>query len=164
MMDNYKKAGEFIKEAPETIKACFKLALLEREWQRVAGLPALAEITAPAACEFTDDGIKITINVADPTKLMMVQSRRNILTQNIRHFLKMHNVMLEIKSGKVQKQSSAKPPLPDYMRQAPVLVSEAKLREETKKLMEEKNLDKEIAEALAKLRLTSERLASRGKN
>ena len=100
-MDNYKKAGEFIKEAPETIKACFKLALLEREWQRVAGLPALAEITAPAACEFTDDGIKITINVADPTKLMMVQSRRNILTQNIRHFLKMHNVMLEIKSGKV---------------------------------------------------------------
>ena len=82
--DSYKKAGEFMEEAPDVVKACMKLADLEREWQRVAGLAALAEITAPSSCSFSEDGFKITINVSDPTKLMAVQSRRAQLTQNIR--------------------------------------------------------------------------------
>ena len=162
--DSYKKAGEFMEEAPDVVKASIKIADLEREWQRVAGLAALAEITAPSSCSFSEDGFKITINVSDPTKLMAVQSRRAQLTQNIRKFLRIHEVLLEIKPGKVTRQSTAKPPLSNYMRRHELPLSESKIEEEAQKIMAEKGFEKELAEALAKIKLTSEKLAAHRRN
>lgn len=162
--DSYKKAGEFINNIPDVVKASMRLADLEREWQHVAGIPALAEITAPSSCTFSEDGLKITIHVSDPTKLTAVQSRRTLLTQNIRKFLRIHNVLLEIKPGKVEKQSQAKPAAPNYMRRRIATVMESKIAEETEKIMAEKGFEKELAEALAKIKLTSEKVAYQRKN
>ena len=46
------------------------------------------------------------------------------------------------------------------MRRAPVLISEEQLRSEVKKLIDE-GADPDLAEALARLKITSERLSAR---
>ena len=159
-MKEYRSAADFYaKEAPDTLKLSFSLTSLEKNWTKIAG-SALAERTQIASCKITAEGLYITIHVADPGIVNAVKFRKNTLAKNIAKFLRTDKVTVDIKQGKILYKSSAKEAAPACMRRAPVLISEELLRSEVKKLIDE-GADPDLAEALARLKITSERLSAR---
>ena len=162
-MYTYKKAGDLIKKESSTpVTEYRKLSLLEKNWDKLVGTP-LAERTAPVACSFTDEGMKVTINVEDRGLLQAIKFRTPVLIKVLRTYFSRQDITVEIKAGKIIKQSTAKAPLPAHLRRAPVLYSDEILKLETERLISENGLEEEIAESLAKLKLTSEKLKSRKK-
>ena len=164
-MDSYRKAGEFFGNGTQdTIKNCFRLAALEREWHKVAG-NTIAEVSSVNSCEFTEEGIKVTIHVKDASLVQALKFRRVFLSSAIKKFFKTDSVILDIKAGKVKKQSTAKEALPEYKKRVPIVISEEKIEEEKKKILEiSSDIDPSLAETLAKIKLSSEKLNSMGKS
>lgn len=159
-MNGYRPARDlYTKEAPDALKLSYSLASLEKNWEKVAG-SALASRTQLASCKITEEGIFITVNVADPGIIQAVKFRKNLLAKSVAKFLKTAKVTVEIKQGKILYKSNAKEAAPACMRRAPVLISEEQLESETAKL-KESGLDPDIAEALARLKITSVRLSER---
>ncbi|MCE5201145.1 MAG: DUF721 domain-containing protein [Synergistaceae bacterium] len=159
-MESLKDAGRlFTTDVPDAVKACLKLAELEQEWHNVAG-EAIAERSSPSACEFVEEGLRITINVTDAGVAQAVKFRRSALIKSLRKFLSLPSIQIDVKVGKITRRSAAKPPLPACRRRAPVIISEKAVKEETKRLTSE-NGDPEIAETVARLKVASEKLSLR---
>ena len=159
-MERFKEAARlFASGAPDAVKLCLRLAELESNWSQVAGA-AIAERSSPACCEKTEDGLKITINVADAGVAQALKFRRAALVRALCRFMGSQSVKIDVRVGKVKKQSSAKPPLPAHKRRAPLIVSEKAVRDEIKRLTEE-NVGNEIAEIMARLKTASEKLKTR---
>jgi hypothetical protein len=105
--------------------------------------------------------MKITINVEDHGLLQAINFRRHVFLKVLKKYFSREDISVEIKAGKIVRQGKAKGPKPDHMRRAPVFYSEEALKNETEYLMNENELEFEIAEPLAKLKLTVEKLKKR---
>ena len=138
----------------------YRLSSLERAWPDVVG-PTVAKRTAPVACEFADEGIKLTVHVEDPGLLHSIMFRKAQMTAGVKRFFKRSDVTLDIKPGKIPHRSTAKPPLPVFKRRAPVVISEERVEEETRRMFPDGASDLELTTAIARLKLTFEKLASR---
>lgn len=157
------KKGQILTEVlPASIRACLKLAELEKEWPRVVG-GLMAERSSPTACEFSSEGLVITINVISAGILPAVKSRRGALVRAISRFMCIKSVKLDIRVGKVTKLSQAKESLPDYKRRAPIIVSDRAVEKNTK-FFSENTIDPELAEAIAKIKVLTEKLNARKKS
>lgn len=162
-MKTYKKARELLeKKSSNPITEYRKLSQLEKNWDKLVGSP-LSERTAPVACAFSKEGIKVTINVEERGLLQAIKFRRHILIRVLRTYFSREDVAVEIKTGKINRQSIAKPALPAHQRRAPILYSEEKLKSETQRMIKENELEEDLAESLARLKLTIEKLKSRKK-
>lgn len=81
-MNGYRPARDlYTKEAPDALKLSYSLASLEKNWEKVAG-SALASRTQLASCKITEEGIFITVNVADPGIIQAVKFRKNLLAKS----------------------------------------------------------------------------------
>ncbi|MDD4159517.1 MAG: DciA family protein [Synergistaceae bacterium] len=155
-MADIKNSGEALNgRVPSSLKICFKLAELENHWQEVVG-KAAAERSSPVSCEFSEEGLIILIHVDSPGVLPALQSRKPIILRSVSRYLGVRVVKLDIKVGMVRKQSSAKEPLPEYLRRPPVLISESSLQKNIKDISRNVS-DEELAEELAKLKTVIER-------
>jgi len=94
--------------------------------------------------------------------LPTMMSRRSVISRSVSRYLGVKEVRLEIKVGKVRRQTSAKDPLPDHLRRPPVLISEASLQKNIREISAEVK-DEELAESLARLKTVIERLSMRKK-
>ena len=160
-MNRYKKIGEFIeKQNSNPVNDYEKFSILEANWNKLIG-PPLSDRTAPVSCDFSEEGMKITINVEDHGLLQAINFRRHVFLKVLKKYFSREDISVEIKAGKIVRQGKAKGPKPDHMRRAPVFYSEEDLKNETEYLMNENELEFEIAEPLAKLKLTVEKLKKR---
>ena len=155
MSDIIKTADALKGSVPYSLKLCLKLAELEKQWHEVVGAAA-AERSSPVSCEFSEEGLLISIHVDSPSVLPALKSRKPLISRSISGYLGIKNVKLEIKVGKVKRLSSAKDPLPDHLRRPPVLISEASLQKNIQEISPEVK-DEELAESLAKLKTVIER-------
>ena len=155
-------ANAFSDDDMARIAPILRLSSLEQAWPDIVG-DAVAKRTAPAACRFEDEGMVLTVHVEDPSLLHSIMFRKSQMTASVRRFFKRRDVTLEIKTGKIPHRSSAKPPLPVYKRRAPVVIPEDQVEEEARRLGAgaETDADKELAVAVARLKLTFERILSR---
>ena len=161
-MYDIKKTDEILRgKVPPSIKISLKLAELEKDWQNVVG-KAAAERSSPVSCEFSEEGLSITINVDSPGVLPALKSRKPMISRSISKYLNIKIIKLDIKVGKIKKLSSAKDPLPDYLRRPPVVISERSLQKNIQEIGTDV-LDEELAECLAKLKTVVEKLNSRKK-
>ena len=112
---------------PYSLKLCMKLTELENHLLK--SLAGAAERSAPVSCEYTDEVPVISVHVDSPGVLPTMMSRRSVISRSVSRYLGVKEVRLEIKVGKVRRQTSAKDPLPDHLRRPPVLISEASLQE-----------------------------------
>lgn len=161
-MYDIKKTDEILRgKVPPSIKISLKLAELEKDWQNVVG-KAAAERSSPVSCEFSEEGLSITINVDSPGVLPVLKSRKPMISRSISKYLNVKIIKLDIKVGKIKKLSSAKDPLPDYLRRPPVVISERSLQKNIQEIGTDV-LDEELAECLAKLKTVVEKLNSRKK-
>lgn len=160
-MEPFKKTGDFFSKNSKKMGVYIKLAELEREWPRIAG-PAMAERIALTACEFTQEGMLITINVNSANALPAVKSRRGMLTRALCQFLEVSEIKLDIRVGKVKPVSLAKEALPAYKRRAPLLISQQEV-EEAAAVVKKEVSDPELAEDLAKIKALFEKMVKRGK-
>lgn len=160
-MNRYKEVREFIgKQSSNPISDYEKFSILEANWDNLIGAP-LSERTAPVSCSFAEEGMKITINVESSGLLQAINFRRHVFLRVLKKYFSRDDILIEIKVGKITKQGKAKEPKPDHMRRAPVFYSEETLKTETERFMHENELEFEIAEPLAKLKLTLEKLQKR---
>ena len=159
-MKKCKNIHDFIEKKSNPVALYRKLSLLESNWDKLIG-PPLSERTAPIACCFTDEGLKITIAVKDNGLLRAVQFRKQVFQKALKKYFSRADIKVEIKVGRVIKQCTAKEAKPDYLRRAPVFYTEETLEKETKRMIKENNLNPELAESMAKLKLTIEKLKSR---
>ncbi len=161
-MYDIKKTDEILRgKVPPSIKISLKLAELEKDWQNVVG-KAAAERSSPVSCEFSEEGLSLTINVDSPGVLPGLKSRKPMISRSISKYLNIKIIKLDIKVGKIKKLSSAKDPLPDYLRRPPVVISERSLQKNIQEIGTDV-LDEELAECLAKLKTVVEKLNSRKK-
>lgn len=161
-MYDIKKTDEILRgKVPPSIKISLKLAELEKDWQNVVG-KAAAERSSPVSCEFSEEGLSLTINVDSPGVLPVLKSRKPMISRSISKYLNIKIIKLDIKVGKIKKLSSAKDPLPDYLRRPPVVISERSLQKNIQEIGTDV-LDEELAECLAKLKTVVEKLNSRKK-
>lgn len=161
-MYDIKKTDEILRgKVPPSIKISLKLAELEKDWQNVVG-KAAAERSSPVSCEFSEEGLSLTINVDSPGVLPVLKSRKPMISRSISKYLNVKIIKLDIKVGKIKKLSSAKDPLPDYLRRPPVVISERSLQKNIQEIGTDV-LDEELAECLAKLKTVVEKLNSRKK-
>jgi hypothetical protein len=144
---------------PAGVSFCRKLAMLEKEWHGVVG-PEFAKRSAPESCTLEENCAVLTIHAENAAVATAMGPFKNALPRMLRAYLQVESVKVVIKVGKVHKASAAKPPLPDYKRRAPVVVSEEAL-EEARKEARAAIEDPELAEAMARLKATIERLQSR---
>ena len=161
-MDDIKSTEEALRNnATYSLKLCMKLAELENHWPEVVG-KAAAERSAPVSCEYTDEVPVISVHVDSPGVLPTMMSRRSVISRSVSRYLGVKEVRLEIKVGKVRRQTFAKDPLPDHLRRPPVLISEASLQKNIREISAEVK-DEELAESLARLKTVIERLSMRKK-
>lgn len=161
-MIDVKKAEEILRgRVPSPLKTCFRLAELEKDWQEVVG-SAAAERSSPVSCEFSEEGLSILIHADSPVILPALRSRKSVISKSICRYLGVSNVKIEIKVGKVTRPSCAKDPLPEYLRRAPVLISENALRKNLEEIEKDAG-DDELAENLARLKTVIEKKNSRKK-
>ena len=154
-----RSAGHFFGAgAPGAVKACLRLASLERDWEKAAG-HVVSIRTQPQSCSFAPDGLHLVVNVTDAGTLNSLRFRKAGLENSIASYLGVRSVQIEFNVGRVERRSSAKGPLPDHERRAPVLLSEEAVERERDTLgCEEGN---EVAEALARLKAVTEKLRRR---
>ena len=131
MSDIIKTADALKGSVPYSLKLCLKLAELEKQWHEVVGAAA-AERSSPVSCEFSEEGLLISIHVDSPSVLPALKSRKPLISRSISGYLGIKNVKLEIKVGKMKKPSSVKDPLPDHLRRPPVVISESSLQKNMK--------------------------------
>lgn len=155
MSDIIKTADALKGSVPYSLKLCLKLAELEKQWHEVVGAAA-AERSSPVSCEFSEEGLLISIRVDSPSVLPALKSRKPLISRSISGYLGIKNVKLEITVGKVKKPSSVKDPLPDYLRRPPVVISESSLQKNMKDICRDVS-DEELAESLAKLKTIIEK-------
>lgn len=161
-MSDIKRPEEILRgKVPSSLKICLKLAELEKDWQEVVG-KAAAERSSPVSCEFSEEGLTISINVDSPSVLPALKTRRAVISRSISKYLNIKNIKLDLKVGKIKKLSSAKDPLPDYLRRPPVVISESSLQKNMQDIGTD-IADEELAECLAKLKTVVEKLNSRKK-
>ncbi|MEG1641498.1 MAG: DciA family protein [Synergistaceae bacterium] len=162
-MAENKKINEYIgKNTNELLKNCFKLTNIDKYWEEIVG-PLISEKTQISECEITKEGqTKITINVQDNTLLQAIKFRKAKITQALRKYFRKHELTVEIKQGKIERKSTAKPPQPDYKRRAPVILDKEKITEETKEFAKQIQ-DTELAETMAKIKLSIEKINARNK-
>ena len=159
-MESLKKTEKiFSKGVADSIKMYLKLAELEKEWPRVVG-SVVAERSAPVACEFTDEGPLLTINVEDAAIVQAMKFRRTVLIRSLSKFLGEPAVKIEICVGKVVKPSTVKEPLPAFKRRAPILISGSSVEEAASDISQNMD-DPELAEIIAKLKVLAEKRAAR---
>ena len=155
MSDIIKTADALKDSVPYSLKLCLKLAELEKQWHEVVGAAA-AERSSPVSCEFSEEGLLISIHVDSPSVLPALKSRKPLISRSISGYLGIKNVNLEIKVGKMKKPSSVKDPLPDHLRRPPVVISESSLQKNMKDICRDVS-DEELAESLAKLKTIIEK-------
>jgi len=155
MSDIIKTADALKGSVPYSLKLCLKLAELEKQWHEVVGAAA-AERSSPVSCEFSEEGLLISIHVDSPSVLPALKSRKPLISRSISGYLGIKNVKLEITVGKVKKPSSVKDPLPDYLRRPPVVISEISLQKNMKDICRDVS-DEDLAESLAKLKTIIEK-------
>jgi len=155
MSDIIKTADALKGGVPYSLKLCLKLAELEKQWHEVVGAAA-AERSSPVSCEFSEEGLLISIHVDSPSVLPALKSRKPLISRSISGYLGIKNVKLEITVGKVKKPSSVKDPLPDHLRRPPVVISESSLQKNMKDICRDVS-DEELAESLAKLKTIIEK-------
>lgn len=161
-MVDIKKPDEVLKgSVPYSLKISLKLAELEKQWYEVVG-KVVAERSSPVSCEFSEEGLVILIHVDSPSVLPALRSRKSIISRSISSYLKVKNIKLDIKVGRVKKPSSAKDPLPDHLRRPPVIISENSLKKNIEDIRSDVS-DEELAESLAKLKTVIEKLNQRKK-
>lgn len=161
MSDIIKPADALKGSVPYSLKLSLKLAELEKQWHEVVGAAA-AERSSPVSCEFSEEGLLISIHVDSPGVLPALKSRKSLISRSISGYLGIKNVKLEIKVGKVKKPSSVKDSLPDHLRRAPVLISESSLQKNMKDICRDVS-DEELAESIAKLKTVIEKRNRRKK-
>lgn len=162
-MEKLKKTdGLLSAEMPPVLAMSIKLAELEKNWAKymTGTLAPLADKSAPASCEFTENGPLVTVNVSEGCYLKPAQARRAALAETLRRALAVEFLEVEIKVGRVRKPSTAKAPLPAYKRRAPVLISEDAVEKEAASLAGDAK-DADLAEALARVRLLAEKRNAR---
>lgn len=162
-MDKIKKAGSYYgDEAPDILRNCFKLSWLSQYWDKIVDGPVAAN-SQPAACSINEDGLfKITIHVQEGVYYQAMLARQKRITQQLRKAFRNHDLVVEIKRGKITRESKAKEPLPNYKRHAPVILDEARVKIEAEELNENAE-NPEIAELLARIKLSTEKINSRKK-
>ena len=138
-----------------------KLAELEERWTEFAG-DAVARVSLPAECANEAGALKITVNVSVPSVLTAVRFRRAAIESKIRAFFGGRNVKIEFRSGSAAKRSKAKPPPPRYKTRVPIKHGEEEIEAE-KENFSGAGISEELASQMAKLKLTSEKLAKREK-
>lgn len=107
-MNKYKKVREFIeKQNPNPISDYQKLSSLEANWNELIG-PPLSERTAPVSCSFSEEGMKITINVEDQGLLQAVNFRRHVFLRVLKKYFSRDDILIEIKAGKIIRRGKAK--------------------------------------------------------
>lgn len=136
-----------------------KLAELEENWSEIVG-PALGSRSRPAFCDASDGILTITINVSDQTVLSSVRFRKGPLEKKLSAILA-PGTKCRFCVGQVGFDSKAKPPLPAWRRRAPVLLPDDAVKAEKEAFLEG-GLSEELAEKLARIKLSAERIDRRG--
>jgi len=150
MRETGKEANQLIDNAPEQLRLCFKLALLEREW---AGLVdgEFAARSCLESCRLEEDAAVITVCAKDAACAAAMNFIKARLQRTISGYLAIPVSRVEIKVGKITRLSNVKQPLPAWQRRAPLVIGEEDARRElefTSAFVE----DEELASALARLK------------
>ena len=95
MSDIIKTADALKGSGPYSLKRCRKLAELEKQWHEVVGAAA-AERSSPVSCEFSEEGLRISIHVDSPSVLPALTSRKPLISRSISGYLGIIYVFLEI--------------------------------------------------------------------
>lgn len=159
MRETNRNVGQLLKNAPEQLRQCFKLAELEQEWSGIVG-EEIARRSMLAGCRVEDGCAVITLHAADAGTVTSMNFLKSSLAQMFKNYLDFSSVRIEIKTGKINRISAARPPLPEWRRRAPVIVSEQAVEHElefTSTALE----DKELALIFAKIKALVERRKNR---
>lgn len=155
------KASDVIggKEMPGLLSICEKLSDLDQMWPKIAGR-AIGSGSSLSSCRFTDDGIVLTVNAADAGVMQALKFRRVSLAREIAGLSGIKVSSIEVKIGRVVRNSSAKGPLPEYKRLAPILIDGAKVTREAEKLADTAG-DSDLADSVARLKVIREKMLER---
>lgn len=159
-MSNVAEAGRVIsKHLIGRYGFVFRLADAQKNWWKVVG-PLLASRTSLFSCDFSNEEFVITINVTDGALLPAVMSRRAAFVKVLQRVTGVEELSVRFKIGRVVKPSSAKDPLPEYMRRKPVKLTDEEVSKAAD-MLEEAAGDRETAVLLARLRRMGEKLRER---
>ena len=175
-IDGAKAAGDIVKAAIERglrntvadgerwaqLTLSVKLAELEERWEEIAGSP-LAQKSQPAMCECADEGMTLTVNVADQGILSAVRFRRAQVEKNLARFFGCRKVKVDFKVGPVIRRSQAQVSPPSYKRRAPIVLSDDDVEAE-KQEFEKSGISADLALRMARVKLSLEKLSKRASN
>lgn len=159
MAETNKDTSRLMQDAPEQLRLCFRLAALEREWAGIIG-EEYAALCVLEGCELKNDEVLISLNAENAATVASMNFRTAKLARMLLDYLDAPAVRIEIKVGRINPPTIAKPPLPEWRRRAPLKVSEDEVRRELP-FISETIKDKELAESFARIKALAEKRKGR---
>lgn len=159
MAETNKDAAKLLRNAPEQLQLCFRLAALEREWAGIIG-EEYAKLCVLEGCELKKDEVLISLNAENSAAAASMNFRKAKLARMLLNYLDAPAVRIEIKVGRIKQPTLAKPPLPAWRRRVPLKVSEEEVERE-RPFVSETIEDKDLAESFARIKALAEKRKSR---
>lgn len=159
MRETNKEAKQLIQSISSQLRICFKLAELEQEWTGIVG-EEYAGRSSIAEWRMEQDCAVITLRASDAATAASMNFLKSRLSRMLKDYLELGATRVEIKVGDVKRRVTAKPPLPEWKRRAPVIVSDEAVANElefTAAFCE----DEKLAESFARLKALVERRKKR---